>query len=115
MAGKGLRAGRTSGGIPVTADNIPGAGSSGYMVAITTGSRDETPDIYGISHLLEHVVFRETTNRTSFQMSKDIEGAGGVMNAMTCREATAYNAMSLKETADRVKDLVADIVRNPLI
>ena len=115
MAGKGLRAGRTSGGIPVTADNIPGAGASGYMVAVTTGSRDETPEIYGISHLLEHVVFRETANRTSFQMSKDIEGAGGIMNAMTGREATAYYAMSLKETADRAKDLVADIVRNPLI
>lgn len=115
MARNGLGVGRTSGGIPVIADNVPGAGSSGYMVAVATGSRDETPEIYGISHLLEHVVFRETANRTSFQMSKEIEGAGGAMNAMTGREATAYYAISLKETADRAKDLVADIVRNPLI
>ncbi|MDD2532721.1 MAG: pitrilysin family protein [Candidatus Methanomethylophilaceae archaeon] len=115
MATNGLGIGRTSGGIKVIAESVPGAGSSGYMVAVATGSRDETPEIYGISHLLEHVVFRETANRTSFQMSKEIEGAGGAMNAMTGREATAYYAISLKETAGRAKDLVADIVRNPLI
>lgn len=110
-----LSIGRTSGGIPVIAERIPGAKSSGYMVGMATGSRDETPEIYGISHLLEHVVFRETSSRTSFQISKEIEGAGGIMNAMTGREATAYYALSLNETAGTAKELVADIVRNPLI
>lgn len=106
---------RTSGGIPVITENIPGAISSGYMVAVNTGSRDESPDIYGISHLLEHVVFRATNTRTSFQMSKEIEGAGGEMNAFTAKEMTAFYAVTIKDTAKVAKDLVADIVANPLI
>ena len=105
----------TSGGIPVVIEQIPGAISSGYMVGVNTGSRDESPDIFGISHLLEHVVFRATKTRTSFQMSKEIEGAGGEMNAFTAKEMTAFSAVTIKDTAQVAKDLVADIVSNPLI
>lgn len=96
-------------------ESIPGAGGAGYLVAVGTGSRDEAPGSFGISHLLEHVVFRATGSRTSFQMSKEIEGAGGEMNAFTAKEATAFYAVTLKETAGVAKDLVADIVRDPLI
>ena len=106
---------QTSGGIPVITECIPGAVSSGYMVGVKTGSRDESPDIYGLSHLLEHVVFRATKTRTSFQMSKEIEGAGGEMNAFTAKEMTAFYAVTIKDTAKVAKDLVADIVSNPLI
>ena len=106
---------RTAGGIPVITETIPGAVSTGYLVAVRTGSRDETPDIFGISHLLEHVVFRATGTRTSFQMSKEIEGAGGELNAFTAKEMTAFYAVTLKETADVAKDIVGDIVANPLI
>ena len=105
----------TSGGIPVITECIPGAVSSGYMVGVKTGSRDESPDIFGLSHLLEHVVFRATKTRTSFQMSKEIEGAGGEMNAFTAKEMTAFYAVTIKDTAKVAKDLVADIVSNPLI
>ncbi|MBQ6547455.1 MAG: insulinase family protein [Candidatus Methanomethylophilaceae archaeon] len=105
----------TSGGIPVVTEEIPGAISSGYMVGVNTGSRDESPDIFGLSHLLEHVVFRATKTRTSFQMSKEIEGAGGEMNAFTAKEMTAFYAVTIKDTAKVAKDLVADIVSNPLI
>ena len=105
----------TSGGIPVVTEIIPGAISSGYMVGVNTGSRDESPDIFGLSHLLEHVVFRATKTRTSFQMSKEIEGAGGEMNAFTAKEMTAFYAVTIKDTAKVAKDLVADIVSNPLI
>ena len=105
----------TSGGIPVITEIIPGAISAGYMVGVNTGSRDESPDIFGLSHLLEHVVFRATKTRTSFQMSKEIEGAGGEMNAFTAKEMTAFYAATIKDTASVAKDLVADIVSNPLI
>ena len=106
---------RTSGGITVVTEQIPGAISSGYMVGVNTGSRDESPDIFGLSHLLEHVVFRATKTRTSFQMSKEIEGAGGETNAFTAKEMTAFYASTIKDTANVAKDLVADIVANPLI
>ncbi len=106
---------RTDGGIPVVTEFIPGCESSGYMVAVGTGSRDETKEIFGISHLLEHVVFRETKNRTSYQMSKEIEGAGGETNAFTGRELTAFFGVTIKETKEVAKEMVSDIVANPLI
>ena len=105
----------TSGGIPVITDSVPGSQSSGFMVAVNTGSRDEYPEIFGLSHLLEHVVFRATPTRNSFQMSKEIEGAGGMLNAFTAKEMTAFHATTIKETADVAKDIVADIVSRPLI
>ena len=110
-----ISTGRTSGGIPVIVDKVPGAESSGFMVAVDTGSRDEHPEIFGLSHLLEHVVFRATPTRTSFQMSKEIEGAGGMLNAFTAKEMTAFYAVTIKDTADVAKDIVADIVSRPLI
>ena len=105
----------TSGGVPVVTEQIPGSVSSGYMVGVRTGSRDESPDIFGLSHLLEHVVFRATKSRTSFQLSKEIEGAGGYLNAFTGKEMTAFHAITIKDTADVAKEIVADIVSNPLI
>jgi len=106
---------RTSAGIPVVTENIPGSESAGYMVAVGTGSRDESVDVLGISHLLEHVVFRETKTRSSYQMAKEIEGAGGELNAFTARELTAFYGVTIKETKDVAKEMVSDIVANPLI
>jgi predicted Zn-dependent peptidase len=106
---------RTSAGIPVAVETIPGCESSGYMVAVGTGSRDEDGSIMGISHLLEHVVFRETATRDSYRMAKEIEGAGGELNAFTAKEVTAFYGVTIKETKAVARDMVSDIVANPLI
>lgn len=106
---------RTSAGIPVIADPIKNADTAVFMVAVGTGSRDETKEIGGLSHLLEHVVFRATKTKDSFQMSKEIEGAGGETNAFTGKELTAYYAATIKETSKVAKDMVSDITINPLI
>lgn len=102
-------------GVPVMTEVIPGSASAGFMVAVKTGSRDESAEIMGISHLLEHTVFRQTTNSTSYQMAKEIEGAGGELNAFTGKEMTAFYGVTLKETALTAQRLVADIVSHPLI
>ena len=107
--------GRTSGGTPVITENIRGAISSGFLVAVGTGSRDERKEIAGISHLLEHIVFRGTEKRTSLQISKEIENAGGEMNAFTAKEMTAFYGITLKDTSGTAKELVADICTQPLI
>ena len=106
---------RTASGIPVIVDIIPESENAAFAVSVGTGSRDEDSRICGISHLLEHVVFRGTTSRSSFQISKDIEGAGGEMNAFTGKEMTAFYGATIKSTSDIAKNLVADIVMNPLI
>ncbi|MCL2032958.1 MAG: insulinase family protein [Methanomassiliicoccaceae archaeon] len=115
MSGKNIFFEKTSGGIPVLIEKIPGCESAGYMVGVRTGSRDESENVMGISHLLEHVVFRETKNRSSYQMAKEMEGAGGEMNAFTGKEMTAFYGVTIKETKDVAKDTVSDVVVNPLI
>ncbi len=115
MSGENISFARTSGGIPVLTEKIPGSESAGYMVGVRTGSRDEDKNIMGISHLLEHVVFRETKTRSSYQMAKEMEGAGGEMNAFTGKEMTAFYGVTIKETKEVAKEMVADIVVNPLI
>ena len=101
---------RTSGGIPVVVERIPDSQSAGFMIGVATGSRDEVPEIFGLSHLLEHTVFRETKTRDSFQMAKEMEGAGGEMNAFTGREMTAFYGITIRETASTAMDMVGDIV-----
>jgi predicted Zn-dependent peptidase len=104
----------TGAGIPVVTERTE-AISTGFLVAVGTGSRDESKRIGGISHLLEHVLFRGTKNRTSLQIAKEMESAGGEMNAFTSKEVTAYYGITLKDTAKVAKDLVADICVSPLI
>jgi len=106
---------RTAGGIPVAVERIPDAQVSGYLLAVRTGSRDEPKALMGISHLLEHVVFRGTENRDNVRIMRDIEAAGGQLNAFTSSEVTAYFGVTLDRTAEVAKELVADIAVNPLI
>ena len=115
MSGHSITVSKTSGGIPVVVENIPGSESIAYMIGVATGSRDETSDIFGLSHLLEHTVFRETKTMDSYQMAKEIEGAGGELNAFTGREMTAFYGITINETADVARRIVGDIVANPLI
>ena len=115
MSREGIHFAKTSGGIPVLYEKVRGCESAGYMVGVRTGSRDESKDMMGISHLLEHVVFRETKTRSSYQMAKEMEGAGGEMNAFTSKEMTAFYGVTIKETKDVAKEMVAEVVVNPLI
>ncbi len=105
----------TTAGIPVAVERIPESQTSGYLLAVRTGSRDEESRIMGISHLLEHVLFRGTKNRDNVRIMREIEEAGGQLNAFTSAEVTAYFGVTLDRTAQVAKDLVADITVNPLI
>jgi predicted Zn-dependent peptidase len=106
---------KTAGGIPVLAEQVPGSASAGFLIAVRTGSRDEEKRLNGISHLLEHTVFRETGTMDSFQMAKLMEGSGGELNAFTAKEMTGFYGITLKETSDVAMRCVADIVADPLI
>ena len=115
MSGNSIELTKTAGGIPVLTENIPTSASAGFLIAVSTGSRDEYDGIYGLSHLLEHTVFRETRNMDSFEMAKKMEGAGGELNAFTAKEMTGFYGIILKDTAKVAMECVADIVSNPLI
>ena len=78
-------------------------------VFIASGSRHEPPRFAGISHLIEHMLFKGTPTRKSVDITRAIEGRGGVFNAMTGEEATCYYAHLPDEYLDEAVDILSDM------
>ena len=97
-------------GIRVVTEAIPAADSVSIGIWITTGSRDEGPAERGLSHFLEHLLFKGTERRSAFDISRDIESVGGTINAFTSKEYTCYHAKVLKRDTALAVDILADIV-----
>jgi predicted Zn-dependent peptidase len=103
-------------GLRIVSQTMPGTRSVAVSVYVGAGSRYESDEEAGISHLLEHLVFKGTTKRpTAQEISELIDGVGGVMNAGTDRELTVYYAKVARPHFDRAADVLTDMVRNPLI
>lgn len=81
-------------------------------VWVGTGTRDESPELNGISHFLEHLVFKGTKTRSAFQIAKALEELGGDLNAFTTREYTCYHALVLKDHWSIAMDVLSDLVSN---
>ena len=79
---------------------------------VKTGSKYETEKTNGISHFLEHMAFKGTTTRTAKEITEEIEAVGGIPNAYTSREVTAYYAKMLKGDVKIAVDMIADILQN---
>ncbi len=82
---------------------------------VCVGSRYEEKDISGISHLLEHMVFKGTASRTALQIAQSIENVGGVINAYTSKDVTAYYVKVLKEDVLLALDVLIDIFQNSVM
>ncbi len=80
---------------------------------VNTGSAYEAENINGISHFVEHMVFKGTAKRTALQISEDIENVGGQTNAYTSREFTVFYAKMLKNDIELAIDVLADLVMAP--
>jgi predicted Zn-dependent peptidase len=79
------------------------------------GSRYESDEIAGVSHFIEHMIFKGSKRYPSAQLiSETIEGVGGLLNASTDRETTVYTARIASKYFEQAMDLLADMVRNPL-
>lgn len=99
-------------GLRIVSADRPGTESVSLGIWINTGSARENEGINGLSHFLEHMVFKGTPTRTSFQIDAEIEDAGGQTNAYTSREITSFYAKMLKGDAELALDVLADIVLN---
>ena len=83
-------------------------------LVIGAGTRDEqTPDIYGMAHFIEHTLFKGTTRRSARQIINRIEDVGGEINAYTTKEETFFYAAVLPQYFARTAELIADMVNNP--
>lgn len=80
---------------------------------INTGSAFESEAMNGISHFLEHMVFKGTENRNYLQISEEFEDVGGQSNAYTSREFTAFFAKMLKGDIELAIDILSDLIINP--
>lgn len=80
-----------------------------------TGSIDETPTEAGITHFIEHMLFKGTKTRTSPQIAQAIEGRGGMLNAFTDKERTCYYCRLLSDDLETGIDVLCDMVNNSLL
>lgn len=79
---------------------------------VHVGGRDEEPRINGVSHFLEHIVFKGTTSRTANQIKESVEGVGGSLNAFTSEECTCFLAKAASRHFEPVFDVLSDMVLN---
>lgn len=101
-----------SNGIRVVSELHPVSRAVSISIWVLTGTRDEAPAVVGISHLLEHLVFKGTKNRSAYQIAKSLEALGGELNAYTTREYTCYHALVLKDHWEMALDVLSDLVSN---
>lgn len=106
----------TPNGLRILTSHMPHTQSASIVFYVGAGSRYETPEEAGISHFVEHMCFKGTPRRpTSKEVSEAIEGIGGVLNAATDRELTTYYCKVLVTHFHEALDVLADIVKDPLI
>jgi predicted Zn-dependent peptidase len=108
-----LEISRLPNGLTVVSDPMPGLESVALGIWVNTGSRNEQPAQMGISHMLEHMAFKGTATRSARAIAEEIEAVGGVLNAYTSREQTAFHARILKQDVPLALDMIADILTNP--
>lgn len=101
-------------GLRVVSDSVPTVETVSLGVWAQAGTRNETKEINGISHFLEHMAFKGTKKRTALQIAQEIEAVGGYLNAYTSRETTAYYARVLKDHTSLAIDIISDILQNSI-
>jgi predicted Zn-dependent peptidase len=101
-------------GLTVITERVPQVRSVSVGLWVNTGSRDETTETSGISHFIEHMIFKGTKRRTFQQINRYMEEVGGYMNAFTSKEQTCFYTRCLDENLDRAIDITTDIVFNSI-
>lgn len=99
-------------GLMVATDTMPEAYSVALGVYVNAGTRNEDPAHQGVSHMLEHMAFKGTINRTAHEIAVDMDAVGGHMNAYTTRETTAYYTKVLPKAVPLATEILGDILQN---
>jgi predicted Zn-dependent peptidase len=99
-------------GIRVLTKKMPFARSITMGVWVNVGARDESESENGLSHLIEHLIFKGTRRRTAFQIAKEFDAIGGQTNAFTTMENTCYHAKVIDTHLDTMVDILSDIFLN---
>ncbi|MFN2613689.1 MAG: M16 family metallopeptidase [Actinomycetota bacterium] len=99
-------------GIRVLSEIVPGQHSVSVGAWLGTGSRDESPDVAGVTHFLEHLVFKGTPARSALQIAEEFDAIGGDINAFTTKEFICFHSRALGADLPLCVDVTADIISN---
>jgi predicted Zn-dependent peptidase len=105
---------RLANGLTVVGETLPSSRSVAVGFYVRTGARDETAAESGVSHFLEHMMFKGTPKRSALDVNLDFDRIGANYNAFTSEEVTAYYAAVLPEYLPTAIDVLADILRPSL-
>jgi len=108
-----IRRSRLSNGIRLVTERMPDVRSVALGFWVDVGSRDEDPSLGGVSHFLEHLLFKGTEQRSAREIAEAVEAVGGEMNAFTTKEYTAFYTRLLDEDLDLGLDILCDIMSAP--
>src|SRR3954453_5985160 len=101
-------------GLTILTEQMKQIRSVSIGIWVKTGSRHEDAEVNGISHFVEHMVFKGTRNRSALDIAKQMDSIGGNMDAFTGKETICFNAKVLDEHLPIAMDVLSDIVLNPL-
>ena len=101
-----------SNGVRIVSEQIPHVRSLSVGIWVNAGSRFETPEENGITHFIEHMLFKGTTTRTARQIAEEFDRIGGEINAFTSKENTCYFAKVLDHHAELAVSILADMFFN---
>src|SRR3979490_686880 len=100
-------------GLLVLTESMPHVRSVSMGAWIGTGSRDESPALNGISHFLQHMVFKGTPSRNAQQFAREVDSIGGNLDAFTGKEMVCFNIKVLDENVPPALEVLADLVLHP--
>ena len=103
---------RLENGLTVATAKMPHMASVSLGIWVGIGSRYEAERISGISHFIEHLLFKGTKKRSAKQISQDVEGIGGYLNAFTSEENTCFYSKARHDCFDELLDVLADMLLN---
>src|SRR5262245_33977492 len=103
-----------SNGVRVITEPMPHVRSVSVGIWIGSGSRRESPEQNGISHFIEHMLFKGTSTRTAEDIARSVDSVGGNLDAFTAKELVCFNTKVLDEHLSLAFDVLADLVLHPL-
>jgi predicted Zn-dependent peptidase len=101
-------------GLTVITEQMQHIRSASIGIWLQTGSRDEDPESNGISHFIEHMVFKGTRHRTAEEIARQVDSIGGNMDAFTAKECVCFNVKVLDEHIPIALDILSDLVLHPV-
>jgi predicted Zn-dependent peptidase len=102
-------------GVRVVTERVPFAQSVALGIWVDAGARDEADANAGISHFIEHLLFKGTQRRSAQEIAEALDAVGGQLNAFTDKEYTCYYAKVLPEHTDLALDVLSDMLRNSVL